>query len=82
MHGLALAVTPTACHLSQSCKAGWGLDAMHGLALSVKPLRVCQLSQRESLWRNQKLCRTAKASPFGRGGEERSDETERARLLI
>ena len=51
---------------------------MHGLALSVKPLRVCQLSQRESLWRNQMLCRTAKASPFGRGGEERSDETERA----
>ena len=37
-----------------------------------------QLPQRGSLWRNQKLCRTAKASPFGRGGEERSDETERA----
>ena len=27
-----------------------------GLALSVKALRLCQLSQRESLWRNHKLC--------------------------
>ena len=27
-----------------------------GLALSVKPYRACQLSQRESLWRNRKLC--------------------------
>ena len=26
------------------------------LALSVKPYRACQLSQRESLWRNRKLC--------------------------
>ena len=26
------------------------------LALSVKPCRACQLSQRESLWRNRKLC--------------------------
>ena len=25
------------------------------LALSVKPCRACQLSQRESLWRNRKL---------------------------
>ena len=27
-----------------------------GLALSVKPYRACQLSQRESLWRNRLLC--------------------------
>ena len=29
------------------------------LALSVKPCRACQLSQRESLWRNRKLCTLA-----------------------
>ena len=57
------------------------------LALSVKPYRACQLSQRESLWRNRTLCnsnrkasRYAKASPFGRGGTAQA-VTERASLL-
>ena len=56
------------------------------LALSVKPYRACQLSQRESLWRNRTLCnsnrkasRYAKASPFGRGGTAQA-VTERASL--
>ena len=30
---------------------------------------------------NRQLCRHAKASPFGRGGCERSEQTERARTL-
>ena len=30
---------------------------------------------------NRQLCRHAKASPFGRGGCERSEQTERARML-
>jgi hypothetical protein len=57
------------------------------LALSVIATR-CQLSQRESLWRNRILLRFdrilfrhAKASPFGRGGCEHSEQTERASPL-
>ena len=37
--------------------------------------------QRESLWQNWKVCRTAKASPFGRGGCDQREQTERASPL-
>ena len=36
---------------------------------------------RESLWQNWKVCRTAKASPFGRGGCDQREQTERASPL-
>ena len=39
------------------------------------------LAKPRTLHFEQKLCRHAKASPFGRGGCERSEQTERARML-
>ena len=39
------------------------------------------LAKPHTLHFEQKLCRHAKASPFGRGGCERSEQTERARTL-
>ena len=54
--------------------------AVSVLALSVIAAR-CQLSQGESLWQNWKVCRTAKASPFGRGGCDQREQTERASPL-
>ncbi len=51
-------------------------SAGSGLALSVIASQ-CQLSQRESLWPAGRLS----ASPFGRGGCDQREQTERASRL-
>ena len=48
-----------------------------GFAIFPRPGEV--FPKGESLWRNQKVHRSAKASPFGRGGREQRERTERAR---
>ena len=48
-----------------------------GFAIFPRPGEV--FPKGESLWRNQKVYRSAKASPFGRGGREQRERTERAR---
>ena len=55
---------------------GWGRKGkqlLHTLASSPSPSRLapCHLSQRERLWRNRKLYRYAKGSPFGGAGAQR-----------
>ena len=51
------------------------------LALSVKACRLCQLSQRESPWQSTQTSSLCQGLSLGRGGCERSEQTERARLL-
>mgnify|MGYP001667620049 CR=1 FL=1 len=50
---------------------------LFGFAIFPRPGEV--FPKGESLWRNQKVYRSAKASPFGRGGREQRERTERAR---
>ena len=62
-----------------SCSAAFCESAALRLASSPSQALTRQLSQRESLWRGDKVCGFAKASPFGRGAEQ--GEAERASLF-